>query len=399
MRSGMRLTAFALLATVLANPACRTVDDGALPEVYVHENLQRLKDSPEADAWRVVARVGEEEGGAVAFGRLVALAALHDSVAVVADAVNHRLTAVTPHGEVQWSRGQRGEGPGEMLAPMAVATLARDGGVSVVDGALWRSTTFELEGPELQTELMEPTSDFGAIPEFRFGGDRGWCHLDLSGFEEEIRAGLGARTAGLVRLGGAIACWDGAEARWVPVARVEGPEIHFSGGQVRSVPHSARTWWAFDGRGVLWIVDSHSALLRRVDSGGREHRWRLPYPSEPVPRPEREAWLQAADLPPGTADERRESVRAVRAGTELPTTKRAVLELAGHPDGGVWLRVPGDGRAEWHRLDSEASLLEVAFLPGELRSVHPLGEGFLAVEESPRGYDQVIWVARWPGAS
>ena len=57
--------AFALLAAALGTLACQPeLEEGTVPEPYLPQDIQQHRNSPEAEVWRAMARVGEEEGGA-----------------------------------------------------------------------------------------------------------------------------------------------------------------------------------------------------------------------------------------------------------------------------------------------------------------------------------------------
>jgi hypothetical protein len=282
-------------------------------------------------------------------------AALYDVISVEEDAAGNfyalnqgdkRILAFDSTGRFLRAIGRRGKGPGEMLAPLAIAPWGADG-LFVLDPVNARLNRFR----------RSDGAFLGAAPAGGEGISLRRMRMTPDGrvFVEAHRPTVltGARTSQPF-----VALMDTLTGNLTrvleldPVSRLQVKQE--SGVRVMDRPFSPRPVWAVDSRGdVLFGTGSTFEVFRQA-GGQRQVVVRGEGEAQPVTGFDRQAFL----------DRRRQQANA--AGIDFPETKPFYNDLLTDTDDRVWVQTPrAEGSRAWEIFDRSGRKAGELLLPAK----------------------------------
>lgn len=370
---------------------------GGLPLLVCTEGVAGSQAVPELDLELVVHVDPEARTDSTPlFGRIVALEVGSDGSVFVLDAMNHRVSAFDSTGRFLRAFGRRGQGPGEMVDPIAMFH-GPEGDLWIVDAGLGRVTVFTTTGDLVGTRRAVGPRPLDP-PRFGFSASG---HLVSIGINFQ---GGSLERPEAIFVEAEIDDESVRQVRQEALPFVQWPDVfEYRDSEVSlmiPVPFSPEPQFAIDPRGRLWYADpTDGTVSLRVGPD----RWDRRLGSEFAPVPVREADIERA-----LRDSRDvEELRAVAgdAGIErltnrIPEVKPRVGAFFFDDGGRVWILRPPVSRGAPSPVEvyaSDGGLLATGTLRLAARP-HPRVRGDVLVGVARDGFDQeTIMVYRIPG--
>jgi hypothetical protein len=335
----------------------------------------------------VIWSVGGVEPPAHVFGSVADLARLPDSTVVAVDRQARELHVFGPDGELVERLGGEGEGPGELLDPIAVD-------VSGTTAFVWdwdqsRVTAYDLETGAVETYpaagQLNPTHHFGlAAQGFVFGTTTG---LEPGGEGEFWTSDLGVilLDANTGRVDTLLNVPDRTSG-WVDQSQARTGSPHFS-------PRASLT----TSGGRIYVARGDSARAFSVGAGGVDTlRWE--WPVRPVSSADVEAYrvLWRSQLPMEQRGEIDRMFQVMPAAEVFPS----VAELIPDRDGGLWVQAytpPMDSTRTWMRFEAGEMVCRVE-LPRSFAAKEGGADWLLGVASDELGVHRIELRAVGPPA-
>lgn len=271
LREAFRIAAVRLLALLLAAtlPACGTGRESSHTESadVVHNRIPGQWGS--GQSWRLVeeVRIGEDDGGPSAFGRVVGVALDPMGRVWVADALQHQVRIFEPDGRHVRSIGRKGAGPAEFQG-IAGMGWGPEGNLWVLDAGNSRFAVYDTAGKLVSTRRRTAMVSMSPWPG---GFDAQGRLYDLGSHRQQGETSATSLARVDVSTGAVdtLTLPPFRQITFGAITRSEGAHTRVN---QAAVPFTGTQVWAVDPRGYAWFASTDRYRVERLSAPGSPGR-------------------------------------------------------------------------------------------------------------------------------